>query len=87
MTRSELETKIREALTEITMQDVSNVPTDADLREAVGLDSLGRLELLAEFEVFLGVTFDDLGEDDAHSIASLIAVAEKHISLELVEVA
>lgn len=81
MTRNDLESRIREALTRITRQDARNVPTEADLAMAIGLDSLGRLELLAEVEDMLDVFFLDLDTADANSIGDFIAIAGNHVDL------
>lgn len=76
MNRSELENEIRATLARLTEQDTSGIPADADLGDALGLDSLGRLELLAEIEDRLDMLFDDVDMNRANTIDGIIEIAE-----------
>ena len=59
MTPSEQEQWLRSVIAPITGRNVDNVGADEDLQEAAGLDSLGRLEVLAEVEDKYDFFFDD----------------------------
>lgn len=80
MNRSELENEVRTTLARLTEQDTSEIPTDADLGDALGLDSLGRLELLAEVEDRLDMLFDDVDINLAKSIDGIIEITEHSIA-------
>jgi acyl carrier protein len=79
MTRSELETEIRETLARLTGKDTSTIPTDADLEDAIGIDSLGRLELLAEVEERFDLLLDDIDMKEAKSIDGIIVIAARNL--------
>lgn len=87
MTKHEIEYEIRDALTKITLQDVSAIPIDADLSQAIGLDSLGRLELIAELEEVYDTFLDDVEVGETNTIADLIEVALHHIVPDIKETA
>ncbi len=76
MTRNDFETEIRAILTRITESDVSAVKLDDDLTDVIGLDSLGRLELLSEMEEKFDVTIYDLNTDNISSISDMLDVVE-----------
>lgn len=59
MTEHQQEIWLRSAIARISGTPADTVPKDADLQEAVGLDSLGRLELLSEVEDEFDLYFDD----------------------------
>lgn len=59
MTVAAREAWLRDAVSRISGNTADGVGPDEDLHEAVGLDSLGRLELLAEIEDEFDFFFDD----------------------------
>ena len=71
MTSEEVETEIRRCLTRLTDEDASNVPENEDLGEAIGLDSLGRLELLSEVEDRLDLTIYEADSMESMTIAGM----------------
>jgi acyl carrier protein len=79
MTRSEIETDIRKLLSKVTKRDVSRVPASIDLTDAIALDSLGRLELLAEIEDKYDLFLTDVEVNDAKTINDITKIAEQHI--------
>ena len=79
MTRNDLETEIRAILTRLTETDVSAVKRDDDLTDVIGLDSLGRLELLSEMEEKFDVTIYDLNTDSVLTINDMLDVVEAAI--------
>ena len=81
MTFDELEMHIRVALTRITSRDATTIPRDADLSDAIGLDSLGRLELLADIEDLLDTFFEDTGGQDAYTIDAFLGIASDYAPL------
>lgn len=87
MTSAELEMHMRAALTRITSRDATDIAADADLGEALGLDSLGRLELLAEIEDLLDTFFLDTGGNEAHTIEAFLEIARAHVPLDTGKVA
>lgn len=80
MTRKDIEKEIREILTRLTESDVSAVKLDEDLTDVLGLDSLGRLELLSEMEEKFDVTIYDLNTDDVSSISDVVDIVEAALS-------
>ena len=64
MPETDLELKLRDAITEICRKDLSGVTRDTDLVMALGLDSLAGLRMLATLEDRFQVRFPDqrLGE-------------------------
>ena len=76
MTRSDFETEIRAILTRLTESDVSAVKLEDDLTDVIGLDSLGRLELLSEMEEKFDVTIYDLNTDNLSTISDMLDVVE-----------
>ena len=85
MTRADLELEIRNCLGRLSERDVDTVPMDAELGEAIGLDSLGRLELLSEVEDRLDITIYDVDSDKASTIGGMIDIVE-HARLQGSEV-
>ena len=59
MTPDETEAWLRDVVTRISGKSAEETDLKADLSEAVGLDSLGRLEVLAEIEDKFDFFFDD----------------------------
>ena len=76
MTRNKFEAEIRAILTRLTESDISAVKLDDDLTDVIGLDSLGRLELLSEMEEKFDVTIYDLNTDNISSISDMLDVVE-----------
>ena len=77
MTRKDLEKEIRAILTRVTEEDASRVGLDEDLAEAIGLDSLGRLELLSEMEEKFDFTIYDLDTNKISTIGGMLDIVEK----------
>lgn len=59
MKKSEQEQWLRSVVAQISGKKVDNIGSDEDLQETAGLDSLGRLEVLAEVEDKYDFFFDD----------------------------
>ncbi len=76
MTHRELETIVRKTLTRLTENDASAISSHDDLSSALGLDSLGRLELLSEMEERFDITIYDLDSDKVSSIAGMVGIIE-----------
>lgn len=76
MTRHDIETEIRAALTRLTEEEAAYIRTDQDLGTAIGLDSLGRLELLSEMEEQYDLTIHDIDSDRASTIGGMIDIVE-----------
>ena len=76
MNRQDLEAEIRSTLTALTDADATQVPIDEDLSSELGLDSLGRLELLSEVEDRLGVIIYDVDTAQILTIGSMIELCE-----------
>lgn len=81
MNRSDLDYEIRSTLARLTNQDTSGIPADCDLGDALGLDSLGRLELLAEVEERFDMFFDDVDINQAKTINGIVSIAERNLGL------
>lgn len=78
MTRGEREAWLRKTITRISGRPADGVALDSDLEEAVGLDSLGRLELLAEIEDRYDFTFDDEALITATTIGRMLRAIDRH---------
>ncbi len=76
MTQADMETAIRTALTRLTENDAQSLSLDADLSATLGLDSLGRLELLSEMEERFDVTIYDVDSESASTIRGMLSVVE-----------
>ncbi len=76
MTPALIEIEIRKSLSRITEEDISGLKVDEDLNEAIGLDSLGRLELLSEIEDRFDLIIDDLDSEKASTIAGMLEIVE-----------
>ena len=72
MTRNDVEMAVRQVLETLTGVDTSKVPLDQDLGATIGLDSLGRLELLAEIEDRFDLFFLDADVESATTIEGMI---------------
>ena len=80
MTRTDMENTIRNALTRLTEIDAMDLSLDADLAASLGLDSLGRLELLSEMEERFDVTIYDVDSESASTIRGMLSVVESAIA-------
>ena len=76
MNRQKIEMEIRKALARITEEDVSRLKSDEDLAAAIGLDSLGRLELLSEVEDAFDLTIYDIDNEKASTIRGMLEIVE-----------
>lgn len=76
MTRIDIEIEIRRILTRVTHKDVGSVGQEDDLIDAIGIDSLGRLEVLSEIEENFDVTIYDLDGDRISTIRGICDVVE-----------
>lgn len=85
MTRSDIEKAVREALATLTDADTSTLSSTEDLGAAIGLDSLGRLELLADVEDRFDLMFVDAEVENANTIKGMVdaVVAELNKEKEL----
>ena len=72
MTRTEVEAAVRTSLQDLTGRNTSNIPEDQDLGDAIGLDSLGRLELLADVEDRFDLFFLDADTQSAATIKEMV---------------
>lgn len=81
MNAAEKEAWLREVISRISGKSAADIGVDDDLGDAVGLDSLGRLEVLAEVED----EFDFFLEDNDLSHASTLAKIVRAIDAKLRE--
>lgn len=72
MKRKDIERLVRKQLAEQTEMDLSNVGLDDDLGETIGLDSLGKLELLVVVEDHFDITFLEASTESASTINAMI---------------
>jgi len=80
MTQGEREAWLRRTITRISGRPAHEVALEADLEEAVGLDSLGRLELLAETEERYDFLFDDEALSTATTIGRMLRAIDRHMA-------
>jgi acyl carrier protein len=80
MNKQEIEIEIRKTLARLTEQEVADIPIDRDLGESLGLDSLGRLELLSEVEDQFDLFFDDVDSEKASTIQGMLDIVETALS-------
>jgi acyl carrier protein len=76
MSRQDNETKLRALLTQVSKQDATQVPLDADLPEALDLDSLAALSLLAAVEKRFALRFPDDRLSELRSLGRLLDALE-----------
>lgn len=74
-----IESDVRRLLALVTQQDVAHVPANSNLAEEIALDSLSRLELLAEIEDELDVTLSDEEVQDVATINDIVEIAKQHL--------
>jgi len=79
MTPDQTEAWLRDLVTRISGKSASETDLEADLGEAVGLDSLGRLEVLAEIEDKFDVFFDDNELVNASSLSKILAAIDRKL--------
>ena len=72
MKRKDIEDFVRAALEEQMQMDLPNVGLDDDLGDTIGLDSLGKLELLVVVEDKFDMTFLEASTESASTINSMI---------------
>ena len=76
MTAAEKESWLRTVVTRISGNSADRTPLDEDLEKAVGLDSLGRLEVLAEIEDEFDFFFEDNELIAAFTLAEMLEAIE-----------
>ena len=77
MTTDELDVALRGLLAELSRADTTSINTDEDLREALDLDSLAALRMLASVEKHFDVRFPDERLSDLRTIGVLLdAIAD-----------
>jgi acyl carrier protein len=76
MTGSNFEAEIRALVAETSSCDVSRLDPDDDFCEALGLDSLDRLNVLAAVEKHFDVSFADEQISELRSVADVLGAVE-----------
>ena len=79
MTNRSLESWLRAQITAITRKSVDGVGADDDLRQAVGLDSLDTLELLASIEDHFDFLFSDDDLTQYLTITQIMRAIDQHL--------
>jgi len=79
MTNRSLESWLRAQIKAITRKSVDGVGANEDLCQAVGLDSLDTLELLASIEDHFDFLFSDDDLTQYRTIAQIKRAIEKHL--------
>jgi acyl carrier protein len=77
MSRIEIEGGVRTAIGAVSTHDVSTVETDDDLVEALGIDSLQALQILAAVEKRFDVRIPDEELSGLRSICALVQAVER----------
>ncbi len=80
MTAQGIEQAVRAALADLTGEDISAIGPDEELGAAIGLDSLGRLELLAEVEDRFDLFFADADSESAGTIRGMIDMVTRELA-------
>ena len=70
---------LRELVTRISGNSAERTDLEADLNEAVGLDSLGRLEVLAEVEDEFDFFFDDNDLVNASTLSKMLDAIDRQL--------
>lgn len=73
------ETWLREVISRISGKSAAKIGIDEDLHEAVGLDSLGRLEVLAEVEDKFDFFLEDNDLNNASTIAKMLGAIDRKL--------
>jgi len=71
------ETKLRNIIQELTKKDLSKFSASADLVEAIALDSIDGLRVIAGIERKLDITFPDKTLGKLRSIQAMLEVIEE----------
>ncbi len=71
------ETKLRQTIQELTKHDLSDIDTSADLVEAIALDSIDGLRVIAGIERKLDSTFPDKTLGKLRSLQAMLEVIEE----------
>jgi len=71
MTDRNLETELRTVLGDELSQDLSNLAAETPLAEALGIDSLRALELMAAVEEHFDIVFEDTDLARAHTLRGI----------------
>ena len=79
MTTDRRETWLRDLVTRISGSSAEETDLEADLSEAVGLDSLGRLEVLAEIEDEFDFFFDDNDLVNASTLSKMLDAIDRKL--------
>ena len=79
MTPDQTETWLRGLVTRISGKSAAETDLEADLSEAVGLDSLGRLEVLAEIEDEFDFFFDDNDLVNASTLSKMLDAIDRKL--------
>jgi acyl carrier protein len=79
MTPDETEAWLRDLVTRISGKSASGTDLEADLGEAFGLDSLGRLEVLAEIEDEFDFFFDDNELVNASTLSKMLDAIDRKL--------
>ena len=82
MNTIELESWLRSLISKISGNSAAGIGVDDDLQQTLGLDSLGRLEVLAEIEDRFDFYFEDNETMNASTLSKILEV----IDLKLREV-
>jgi acyl carrier protein len=72
--------KVREVLVDVLAVDPALVVPDADLRDDLGLDSLGALELVNALENELGETIEDEQIAAVRTVRDVVALADSRLA-------
>lgn len=80
MTPVEREAWLRDVITKVSGADADKVARTEDLHSAVGLDSLGRLEVLAEIEDKFDLFLDDGEMIGTTTIERMLQSIDRHQS-------
>ncbi len=72
-----METKLRQIIQELTKHDLSDIDTSADLVEAIALDSIDGLRVIAGIERKLDITFPDKTLGKLRSLQAMLEVIEE----------
>lgn len=79
MTADETEIWLRDLVTRISGKTAAETDLEADLSETVGLDSLGRLEVLAEIEDEFDFFFDDNDLINATTLSRMLDAIDRRL--------
>lgn len=79
MTDGGTEKWLRDVVTRISGKSAAETDLEVDLTEAVGLDSLGRLEVLAEIEEKFDFFFEDNDLINASSLSKMLDAIDRKL--------